>query len=198
VGWDWIHLAPHPLLRLFYQPQTLDECGAVGGIRFSRGNWCTQSKPTPISLCPPQIPHDLGSHPGCGKATTNRLSYGTVSYVLKLKIKVLSKCLPAMVESYGMGFHTLILSTHLGNGNIQLSQCSDGLLTRRSRFDSPLDSVQTGSVPTQPPIRRVPGALPQGVKRQGREADHSPPINAEVKNGGVMSPLPHISSCHCA
>jgi hypothetical protein len=30
--------------------------------------------------------------------------------------------------------------------------------------------------PTQPPIQWVPGALSLGVKRPGREADHSPPI----------------------
>jgi hypothetical protein len=35
--------------------------------------------------------------------------------------------------------------------------------------------------PTQPPIQWVPGALSLGVKRPGREAGHSPPSNAEVK-----------------
>jgi hypothetical protein len=35
--------------------------------------------------------------------------------------------------------------------------------------------------PTQPPIQWVPGALSLGVKRPGREADHSPPSRAEVK-----------------
>jgi hypothetical protein len=35
--------------------------------------------------------------------------------------------------------------------------------------------------PTQPPIQWVPGALSRGVKRPGREADHSPPSSAEVK-----------------
>jgi hypothetical protein len=34
---------------------------------------------------------------------------------------------------------------------------------------------------TQPPIQRVLGALSLRVKRQGREADHSPPTSAEVK-----------------
>jgi hypothetical protein len=34
---------------------------------------------------------------------------------------------------------------------------------------------------TQPPIQWVPGALSLGVKRPGREADHSPPSSAEVK-----------------
>jgi len=33
----------------------------------------------------------------------------------------------------------------------------------------------------QHPIQRVPGALSLGVKRPGREADHSPQSSAEVK-----------------
>jgi hypothetical protein len=47
--------------------------------------------------------------------------------------------------------------------------------------------------PTQPPIQRVPE-----VKRPGREADHSPPSNAEVENGGAIRPLPYTSSWSCA
>jgi hypothetical protein len=38
------------------------------------------------------------------------------------------------------------------------------------------------------------GALFPGVKRPGREADHSPPSSAEVKNGGAVPPLPYTSS----
>jgi hypothetical protein len=40
---------------------------------------------------------------------------------------------------------------------------------------------RTALGPTQPPIQRVPGALSLGVKRPGREAGHSPPSCAEVK-----------------
>jgi hypothetical protein len=36
--------------------------------------------------------------------------------------------------------------------------------------------------PTQPPLQWVPGALSLSVKRLRREADHSPPSGAEVKN----------------
>jgi len=36
--------------------------------------------------------------------------------------------------------------------------------------------------PTQPPIQWVSGALSLGVKRPGRETDHSPQSIAEVKN----------------
>jgi hypothetical protein len=35
--------------------------------------------------------------------------------------------------------------------------------------------------PTHHRIRCVPGALSLGVKRLGREADHSPPSSAQVK-----------------
>jgi hypothetical protein len=38
------------------------------------------------------------------------------------------------------------------------------------------------------------GALFPGVKRLGREADHSPPSSSEVKNGGAVPPLPYLSS----
>jgi hypothetical protein len=34
---------------------------------------------------------------------------------------------------------------------------------------------------TQPPIQSIPVALSAGVKRPGREADHSPPTSVEVK-----------------
>jgi hypothetical protein len=45
----------------------------------------------------------------------------------------------------------------------------------------------------QPPTQWVRGAILPGVKRPRREANHSPPSNAEVKNGGAIPPLPHMS-----
>jgi hypothetical protein len=39
------------------------------------------------------------------------------------------------------------------------------------------------------------GLFPQGVKRPGREADHSPPSSADIKNGGAIPSLP-MSSWH--
>jgi hypothetical protein len=45
--------------------------------------------------------------------------------------------------------------------------------------------------PTQPPIQWVPGALSMGVKRQAREADHSPPSNAGVKR--MREAIPPLS-----
>jgi hypothetical protein len=40
---------------------------------------------------------------------------------------------------------------------------------------------RTALGPTDPPIQWVPWALSLGVKRPGREAGHSPPFSAEVK-----------------
>jgi hypothetical protein len=37
----------------------IDDCGAVGGMRIGRGSRSTWRKPSPVSHCPPQIPHDL-------------------------------------------------------------------------------------------------------------------------------------------
>jgi hypothetical protein len=41
---------------------------------------------------------------------------------------------------------------------------------------------RTALGPIQSPIQWVTGALSLGVKRPGREADHSPPSSSEVKN----------------
>jgi hypothetical protein len=43
---------------------------------------------------------------------------------------------------------------------------------------------------TQPPIQWVPEALSPGVKRLGREADHSPPTSAEVKKMWIYTSTP--------
>jgi hypothetical protein len=69
-----------------------------------------------------------------------------------------------------------------------------GFDSRQGQDFSLVHNVQTGSGPTQPPGRWVPRALSQGVKRQGREADHSPPTSAEIENGGAIRSLLHTSS----
>jgi hypothetical protein len=47
--------------------------------------------------------------------------------------------------------------------------------------------------PTQTPIQWIPEAVSLGIKRYGREADHLPPPSAEIKNDGVIPPLPQTS-----
>jgi hypothetical protein len=44
---------------------------------------------------------------------------------------------------------------------------------------------------TQPPVQWVQGILSPGVKREWREADHSLPSSAEVKNGEAITSLSH-------
>jgi hypothetical protein len=51
---------------------------------------------------------------------------------------------------------------------------------------------RTAVGPTQSPIQWVPGALFLGVKWPGREADHSPPSSAEVKNAWSHTSTPPI------
>jgi hypothetical protein len=43
---------------------------------------------------------------------------------------------------------------------------------------------------TQSPVKWVPGAHSPGVKRPMREADHSPPTNAEVKKMWIYTSSP--------
>jgi hypothetical protein len=50
------------------------------------------------------------------------------------------------------------------------------------------------STASRPALRSTQPPLSPGVKRPGREADHSPPSSAEVKNSGVVPPLPHTTS----
>jgi hypothetical protein len=57
-----------------------------------------------------------------------------------------------------------------------------GFDSRRGLVISTFTTVsRTALGTTQPPIQWVSGALSLGVKLPGREADHSPPSSAEVK-----------------
>jgi hypothetical protein len=55
-----------------------------------------------------------------------------------------------------------------------------------------LHCVQNGSGPTQPPGQWVPGFFSLGVKRPGRDANHSPPPSAEVKNSWSYTSTPPV------
>jgi hypothetical protein len=58
---------------------------------------------------------------------------------------------------------------------------------------------RTALGPTQPPIQWVPGAFSLEVKRPGREADHSRPSSAEVKEWvDVYLHSPNTPSWRCA
>jgi hypothetical protein len=47
---------------------------------------------------------------------------------------------------------------------------------------------------TQTPIERILPAISWGVKLPERAADHSPASSIEVKNGGTIPPVTHLSS----
>jgi hypothetical protein len=53
-----------------------------------------------------------------------------------------------------------------------------------------LSNVQTGSGAHPVSYQMGTGGSSPGVKWPVREANHSPPSSAEVKNGVAMSPLP--------
>jgi hypothetical protein len=75
-----------------------------------------------------------------------------------------------------------------------------GLVDRHSRSDSRQGMrifffttlFRTNLGPTQPPIQWVTGAFPLGVKWPRREADHSRPSSAEVKNAWSYTSTPPI------
>jgi hypothetical protein len=54
----------------------------------------------------------------------------------------------------------------------------------------PIRSVQTHPASYQ---MGMEGCFFPEVKRAGREADHSPPTSAELKNNGAIPPFLHIS-----
>jgi hypothetical protein len=55
--------------------------------------------------------------------------------------------------------------------------------------------VQTGSRPPHPPIKWVPEALSLGVKRPGREVDHSPPMPRLRMCGATTPPYAFMAWC---
>jgi hypothetical protein len=61
-----------------------------------------------------------------------------------------------------------------------------------------LHSVQAGSGAHTASYPMGIGGSFTGGKRQGREADRSPPSSAEVKNGGAIPPLPTCLQWHSA
>jgi hypothetical protein len=84
----------------------------------------------------------------------------------------------------------LILSSHLQSRDSSVGiALGYGLDDRVQGFDSRrglgiflfTTVFRTALEPTQPPIQRVSGDLSLGVKRPWREADHSSPSSAEVK-----------------
>jgi hypothetical protein len=64
----------------------------------------------------------------------------------------------------------------------------------RAINSSLLHNVQTGSEVHPASYTRVLSAVSPELKQQGCEANNSSTSSAEVKDGGVIPPLPHTSS----
>jgi hypothetical protein len=80
--------------------------------------------------------------------------------------------------------HVRVLYRAVIAQTVWATDCKIGVLGFDSRRELEvflLIASRTALGPTQPPIQRLPGALSLGVKRPGREADHSTPSSAEVK-----------------
>jgi hypothetical protein len=80
------------------------------------------------------------------------------------------------------------------SGELVITRAASVKTPGGSRGTSPTSAYAgpTSSKYTQPPIQWVPGALSLGVKRSGREADHSPPSSTEVKNAWSYTSTPPI------
>jgi hypothetical protein len=78
-------------------------------------------------------------------------------------------------------YYTRICLKRLGKIMTTTARLTEGVGTAGTSLTRIWEAPRTVLEPTQPPIRWVPWALSVRVKRPGREADHSPPSNAEVK-----------------
>jgi hypothetical protein len=87
---------------------------------------------------------------------------GKIGKIMKLLISRDSSV--GMVLGYGMDDRDSRVIFPVGLGNFLLTTV-----------------FRTTLRPTQPPIQWLPEVLSLGVKRPGREADHSPPSSVEVK-----------------
>jgi hypothetical protein len=77
--------------------------------------------------------------------------------------------------------------------NIHDYEAGIAQLVKRRAIFSTMSRPSLGT--TQSPTQWVSGAFSLGLKRLKREADHSPPSSAEVKNVDTIPSIPHMSLC---
>jgi hypothetical protein len=108
-----------------------------------------------------------------------------------------------LTDGFWIGLLHLIHS-HKGRDSVVGITTGYGLDDRMVGVRVPVGSriFSTSSRPalgsTQPPIQWVTGALSPKLKRQGREADDSPPANAEVKKVWIYTFTPPAPSWRSA
>jgi hypothetical protein len=138
-------------------------------VPTSRGHRkrCTQHKQTycPIIIHTSQHSYCTSDWRQYSAQLFGVYTYNTIRYLLYVYV---------LAVSTATGWTPKGQSSNLGRGKIFL-------LSTSSR---PVLGL------TQPPIQWVSGTLSPGVKRLGREADHSPPTSTEVKNKCIYTPTP--------
>jgi hypothetical protein len=97
--------------------------------------------------------------------------------------------------SYRAILHSYATFAQNGKSNKSVERLATGWTTERSEFESRLGQefsllyvVQTGSAVHPTSCLMGTGGSSPGVKRQGREADHSPQASAEVKKVCIYTP----------
>jgi hypothetical protein len=88
----------------------------------------------------------------------------------------------------------LCMTSWRGNWRAQEAERLTELRAGRQGGSSLLHNGQTGSGVHPHSYTMGTGGRFLGVKRQGREADHSPPSSVEVISGGGIAPLRYTSS----
>jgi hypothetical protein len=93
--------------------------------------------------------------------------------------------------------YVLQLEFHLLPNELWMNVHRDCLIVRSYSFrvSKPAETIESTSVNTYTFIQIYPAL---GIKQPGHEADHSYPPTADVKNGGVIPPLPHTPLWHSA
>jgi hypothetical protein len=125
----------------------------------------------------------------CGNLKLSVLICLYTLFIIWLYILIFPKKIPVFIEleelGYSSGYSDWLWAGWLRGWSSSPSRVKKFLFSTSSR-------PALGS--TQPPIRWVPRALSPGVKRPGREADHLPPVSAEVKKMWIYaSSSPYIS-----
>jgi hypothetical protein len=196
-----------------------DGCGAIGGMRIGRRHRSTRRKPTLVPLCPPQIPHDLtrarswrltrlSYGTACRGTRVLILTGGDVERALKrffpsfshyynflessttyrLQSPFFITGLLCMLDKYHT-ILTVIISSSYWFGHVcfrpQQFSCSNPGSVKNFLHD-----VQTGSGAHRTSYSMGTVGSFSGVKRPGREADHSPPASAEVKKMWIYISTP--------
>jgi hypothetical protein len=186
-------------------------------MRTGRGNRSTRSKPAPVPLCPPQIPHDLTRAAAVGSRRLTACS-------MERPIRSVSVRLRYTPQTSDLGLRKCmaylnVRATLMGTGWRQMCVSLDGACSRRKllcsvyavtrprvgrprnrcsirgrmKFFFSSHSFQTGSgARLAPYMMGAEGTIPADKKAEC-VCDQSPIFNAETSNTWSCTSSPHMS-----